>query len=380
MLGYNELLSMFRENMVSIPLLTKKVALFQYGGNVVYANSLVDALANVPLLNLIVSAIFWRPLFAILILPGLTGIMLALLYIIWFERKLTAKVQWRFGPLEISRSIGGLIQPLADGMRYFFQEVIVHREAHRPHFLQFPLLSFLPVLLPILVIPAGAIYAIRTPYAIPIAVGLIALIPIVIVAIGWASNSKYAFIGSMREVFMYFAYEIAMIIAAMAMVIAYGSADAFVIVEKQSIVPGILLNPFACLAFFIATIMATSRFPFEIPEADQEVVFGPFVEYTGIIFGVVMTLAYEKLYLLCLLLSILFLGGWNGPYIPLGDLSPAIWLYIKTIALMMIFVFFRSIYGRYRLDQAMRIGWGSLLGLAFVSLGVGIGIACTGWL
>ncbi|AEA46555.1 NADH-quinone oxidoreductase subunit NuoH [Archaeoglobus veneficus] len=380
-IGYNELLNMFRENMVSIPLLTKKVALFHYGGNVVYLNSLADAFANVPLLNFIVALLFWKPLFAVLFIPGLTAIMLSLLFIIWFERKVTARVQWRYGPVEVSRNVGGIIQPLADGMRYFFQEVIVHREAHRPYFLQFPLISFLPVLLPILVIPAGAIYAIRTPYAIPAAIGLIALVPIIIVAIGWASNSKYAYIGSMREVFMYFAYEIALIIAAMAMVIAYGSSDAFVIVEKQSLVPGIVLNPFACLAFFVATVMATSRFPFEIPEADQEVVFGPFIEYTGIIFGVVMTLAYEKLYLLSLLLSILFLGGWNGPHIAcLGDLSPALWLFLKTVGLMMIFVFFRTFYGRYRLDQAIRIGWSSLLALSLISLLVGIGIGFAGWL
>jgi len=377
---YNELLSMFRENMVHIPFLTDKILLFQYGGSAVYGNPLVNVFANVPILNFILAAIFWRPLFAMLFIPGLVAIMLVLGIIIWFERKITAKVQWRYGPLEVSRSIGGVIQPLADGMRYLFQEVIVHREAHRPYFLQFPLISFLPVLLPILVIPAGEIYAIKTPYAIQIAIALVALIPIVLIAIGWASNSKYAYIGSMREVFMYFAYEIAMIIAAMAMVVAYGSGDAFVIVQKQSIVPGILVNPFACLVFFVATIMATARFPFEIPDADSEVVFGPFVEYTGIIFGVVMTLAYEKLYILSLLLSILFLGGWNGPYIVwLGDLSPAIWLFIKAFVLVMVFVFFRTVYGRYRLDQAVRIGWSSLLALSFISLGVGVCIASVGW-
>ncbi len=377
---YNELLSMFRENLVHIPFLTDKILLFQYGGSAVYGNPLVNVFANVPILNFILAAIFWRPLFAMLFIPGLVAIMLVLGIIIWLERKMTAKVQWRYGPLEVSRPIGGIIQPLADGMRYLFQEVIVHGEAHRPYFLQFPLISFLPVLLPILVIPAGAIYAIRTPYAIPIAIALVALIPIVLIAIGWASNSKYAYIGSMREVFMYFAYEIAMIIAAMAMVVAYGSGDAFVIVQKQSLIPGILINPFACLVFFVATAMATARFPFEIPDADSEVVFGPFVEYTGIIFGVVMTLAYEKLYILSLLLSILFLGGWNGPYIVwLGDLSPAIWLFIKAFVLVVIFVFFRTVYGRYRLDQAVRAGWSSLLALSFVSLGVGVCIASAGW-
>ncbi len=384
MLSYSSLLEMFRQNSVGIPLITRKVILYHTANKIAYIPPLTSLFAKIPLLNLIVALIFWKPFFAVVFAPGLVCILIAILFIIWFERKVTARVQWRYGPLEVSRSVGGIIQPMADGMRYFFQEVIVHREAHRPYFLQFPLITFLPVLLPILVIPAGAIYAINTPYSIPAAIALISLIPMIIVAIGWASNSKYAYVGSLREAIMYFSYEVVLIISAMAMVIVYGSASALTIVREQSVLPGIVLNPFAALAFFVAIAMATSRFPFEIPEADQEVVFGPFIEYTGIIFGVVMTLAYEKLYLLCMLFSILFLGGWNGPFIPpLGDLSPAFWLFIKTIALMMIFVFFRTFYARYRLDQALKIGWSTLMALAIVALGVGIGLGAVnvvGWL
>ncbi len=380
---YSTLLEMFRQNSVGIPLITRKVVLYHTANKVAFIPPLTSLFAKIPLLNLIVALIFWKPFFAVVFAPGLVCILIAILFIIWFERKVTARVQWRYGPLEVSRSVGGIIQPMADGMRYFFQEVITHREAHRPYFLQFPLITFLPVLLPILVIPAGAIYAINTPYSIPAAIALISLIPMIIVAIGWASNSKYAYVGSLREAMMYFSYEVVLIIAAMAMVVTYGSANAFTIVKEQTI-PGIVLNPFAALAFFVAIAMATSRFPFEIPEADQEVVFGPFIEYTGIIFGVVMTLAYEKLYLLCMLFSILFLGGWSGPFIPpLGDLSPAFWLFIKTIALMMIFVFFRTFYARYRLDQALKIGWSALMALAIVSLWVGIALGAfnvVGWL
>ncbi len=384
MLSYNALLEMFRQNSVGIPLITRKVVLYHTATKVAYIPPVTSLFAKIPILNLIVALLFWKPFFAVLFAPGLVCMLIALLPIIWFERKVTARVQWRYGPLEISRDIGGLIQPMADGMRYFFQEVITHREAHRPYFLQFPLLTFLPVLLPILVIPVGAIYAINTPYSIPAAIALISLIPMIIVAIGWASNSKYAYVGSLREAFMYFSYEIILIVAAMSMVILYGSANAIEIVREQSVVPGVILNPVAALVFFIAIIMATSRFPFEIPEADPEVVFGPFVEYTGIIFGLVMTIAYEKLYLLCLLFSILFLGGWNGPFIPpLGDLSPVLWLFLKTFALMMIFVFFRTFYGRYRLDQALKIGWSTLMGFAVVSLGISLGLGViniAGWL
>ncbi len=354
----NTLFSIFTKNLVSIPIL----------------RPIIDRLLEIPVIKYLVALILWKPGFAILVFPGLLGLMICLLVIIWFERKLTAKVQWRYGPLEVSRPIGGLLQPLADGMRYFFQEVIIHRDAHKAYFIQFPILSFIPVLLPILVIPAGAIVAIRTPYAVPFVVAMIALIPVIILAIGWATNSRFAYIGTVREAFMYFAYEIPLIIAVLAMVLMYGSTDFYTIVQKQTI-PGAILNPLACLVFFIAVAMATSRFPFEIPEADQEIAFGPFVEYSGIMFGLVMTLAYEKLYLLCLLFSLLFLGGWNGPTIPcLGDLMPVIYLFIKTIALMGVFVFFRSVYPRIRLDQALKFGWKHLLSISVASLALGIAL------
>jgi NADH-quinone oxidoreductase subunit H len=229
-----------------------------------------------------------------------------------------------------------------------------------------------------LVIPAGSIVAIKTSYGIPIIVTLISLIPIIKIAIGWASNSRFAYIGSVREAFMYFAYEIPLIIAVLAMILLYGSTDPYVVVEKQKIW-GIALNPLAFLSFLIVTAMATSRLPFDIPEADQEIAFGPFVECSGILFGIVMTIVYEKLYLLCLLISILFLGGFQGPLIPLlGDLSPAIWLFIKALLLMMILVFLRSIYPRFRLDQALKIGWTSLLCVSLISLMIAILIRAGG--
>jgi len=333
---------------------------------------IVDYLMQIPLLNILVALILWKPFFAVVIMPGLVVLTLYLLYIVWYERKLTARVQWRVGPLEVARPIRGAIQALADGIRYFFQEAIVHREAHRPYYVQLPILAFIPVLLPILFIPAGSAVGIKTPYSIQLIVTFIALIPITIVAIGWASNSRFAYIGSVREAFMYFAYEVPFIIAVISMVFLYGSGDAYVAVEKQSAIPGALLNPIAFIVYIIAMLMATSRLPFEIPEADQEIAFGPFVEYSGILFGLVMVLAYEKLYIMTLLFTILFLGGWSGIYCPLlGDLNGPLWLFIKSIVVISILVIVRSIYARYRLDQALRIGWTSMLTLSIIALIIG---------
>ncbi len=354
-----KILETLTSNMVSIPLI----------------DPLIKMLMKIPAVNVIVAFVLWKPIFHVLILPGLLGLTLVLLFMIYFERKITARVQWRVGPKEVSRRTGGVIQALADGMRYLFQEVIVHRDAHGFYFLQFPLISFLPVLLPLLFIPAGSVWGIRSVYAIPIALALISLIPVFIIGMGWASNNKFAFIGSVREAFMYFAYEIPLLIAFLAMILLYQTADPFEIVERQSI-PGILLNPLAFLAIFISILIATSRLPFDIPEADQEVAFGPYVEYSGIVFGLVMSLPYEKLYLLSLLSVILFFGGWKGPEIPLlGDLAPVLWIFIKAVIFMCVVALARSIYARYRLDQTLKMSWSVLITLSFASL-----LLSAGWL
>ncbi|ADC65855.1 respiratory-chain NADH dehydrogenase subunit 1 [Ferroglobus placidus DSM 10642] len=343
--------------------------------NIPAIQPIVDRLMEIPLVNLIVAFLLWKPIFHIVFFPGLVGIMLVLLWIVYFERKLTARVQWRVGPKEVSRRTGGILQTLADGMRYFFQEAIVHRGADKFYFMQFPLLSFLPVLLPILFIPAGGSYGIDTPYAIPIAVALISLIPVFIMGMGWASNNKFAFIGTVREAFLYVAYELPFILAVASMLLIYQTPNPFEIVAKQTI-PGIFLNPIAFLVFLITTLIATGRLPFDIAEADQEIAFGPYVEYSGILFGLVMTVPYEKLYILSMLMTLLFFGGWNGPYIaPLGEFSYVLWFYIKTFVIVSVIALARSIYARYRLDQTLRLGWSILFSLSLISLLISAGWA-----
>ncbi|MCS7144589.1 MAG: NADH-quinone oxidoreductase subunit NuoH [Archaeoglobaceae archaeon] len=365
-------LSLLKANQLEIPLIKPII------------NLVMELVAKIPipylthLVDLIISIILWRPLFAVAVMPGLTILMLYLLYIVWFERKLTARIQWRVGPLEVYRPLRGAIQALADGVRYLFQEAIIHREAHRPYFVQLPILAFIPILLPIAFIPAGNVVGIKSPYAIQLVVAFISLIPITIVAIGWASNSRFAFVGSVREALMYVAYEIPFIIAVISMIFIYKSGDPYVAVEEQWI-PGAILNPIAFLIFLIAMLMATSRLPFEIPEADQEIAFGPFVEYSGILFGLVMVLAYEKLYVMALLFTILFLGGWNGVYISLlGDLNAPLWLVIKTIVVISIIAMVRSMYARYRIDQALRISFSWLLALSILALLIGMVVGYEG--
>jgi len=347
--------------------------------NIPFLNPIIDFLNKVPIINIIVHLILWRPIFDLLFAPGLVSVIIALIYIIWFERKLTAKVQWRIGPLEVSRPIGGFLQPFADLFRYTFQEFVVPRQADRNYFIHAPAIVFILSTLPIFFIPIGpmetngvvnGIYGIYTGYDVLIALALITLFNVGIILIGWASNDRFTYIGTVREALLYTGYEAVLILSAISILLIYGTADPFEIVDWQvAHLPGIIINPLAFLAFVIATLMATSRFPFEIPEADTEIVLGPYTEYSGVIYGLVMTMSYEKLYVLSLLIVLLFLNGWAGPYIPpLGALSYAIWFGIKTYIVMMILVFTRAVYGRYRPDQALKMSWSSLLGLAVASL------------
>ncbi len=366
---------MFLSDMVNIPLLTP----------------IIDALLQVPGLNLIVAILLWRPVFAVLFVPGLLALTVALIYIIWFERKAAARVQWRYGPLYISRRLGGILQPVADLIRYTFQEIVVHREARGGYMVLFPILALAFCVIAAIMIPASppwielaeggrttGIWGLMSDYGVIIAVAVLAMLTICIIGLGWASHSRFPYIGLVRESFMYVGFEIPLIVTVISMVVLYGTANPLEMSSRQWI-PGALLNPLAFITFMIAMVMSTGRVPFDIAEAESEVALGPYVEYTGLLFGISFTIAYEKLYVLSLLCTLLFLGSFWGPQIPyLGDLSYAIWLGVKTIIVMMVVVFLRAAYPRYRVDQALRIGWKYLLPMSIASLIVSIALRASG--
>jgi NADH:ubiquinone oxidoreductase subunit H len=380
MIDISGLISTIMSNQVNIPLL---YVVYEFlltipviGGIVAFIFNMIP-ISGVPIVKLIIGFVLWKPMFIMLLLPGFATLGTMLLVLPWLERKLVGRMQWRVGPREIAPRTRGSIQLLADTFRFLFQEVIIHKDADRLYFLQFPFLYFLPVLLPLLFINMGAtgrpLVPIETPYALQIMIGLISFMPVFIMGVGWASNNRFAFIGTVREAFMYFAYEIPFIMAVLAMIILYGTSNT---AEVMSVANqsswwnwGIVLNPLAALTFFIAMVMATARLPFEIPEADQELAFGPFLELSGIAFGLAYIMAYEKMYVLAAIMTMLFLGGGSGPIIPyLGDLSYGIWFVVKTLVILLVGVNLRGVYPRYRLDQALNVGWGAVLVLALVAL------------
>jgi NADH:ubiquinone oxidoreductase subunit H len=384
MIDISGLISTIINNQINIPLL---YVIYEFLLKIPVIGSIVSFLLSilpifgVPIIRLLIGFVLWKPIWVLLLVPGFATLGTMLLILPWLERKLVGRMQWRVGPREIAPRTRGSIQLLADSLRFLCQEVIIHKEAHRLYFLQFPFLYFLPVLLPLLFINAGApgapLVPIESPYALQIMIGLISFMPVFIMGVGWSANNRFAFIGTIREAFMYFAYEIPFILVILAMIMLYGTSNTVDVISATNQGSwwnwGIVLNPLAALTFFIATVMATARLPFEIPEADQELAFGPFIEYSGIAFGLAYVMAYEKMYVLSAIMTMLFFGGGSGPYIPilsplLGDVMSGVWFVIKTLIILLVMVNLRGVYSRYRIDQALSIGWGTMFIFGIVAV------------
>lgn len=330
-------------------------------------------------LHALIEIIIWPPIWQLIVL-GLIAPLAVVIGILWFERKTAARVQRRFGPLQIAPRIGGAIQLIADLVRYSFQEIIIPRTVDKGVFILAPLTALVLSILPVVAMPFTSIsrwWPIPMQYSVLISLALTTVSAIFLVAAGWASNNKFSIIGGMREAYMITAYELMIILSilsASAMTMSYNFVD---IVQAQA---GwkwfIILNPIAFLAVFIGVLMATSGFPFEIPESENELVAGPYTEYSGLLYGINMGAAYIKRFVYSLLITLAFLGGWlpyqPGPGFISGYLIPSIVVIVKATILMAIFSFLRAVYGRYRLDQALDFAWKILFPLALAGFGLGL--------
>lgn len=322
--------------------------------------------------HFIISPAFFIPL----IFPGLVTVMVALIGLIWFERKLTAKVQLRYGPYYIMKRLGGIIQLVADLIRYLFQEFIVPKDVDKKVFILSPIILFTLTLLPIVAIPLSATYtAVHSDLTMLLLPTLSTLSPLIVILIGWSSNNKWSFIGSLREGYMLMSYEIPMFISILSMAVAYNSLSLIQVVQNQAGVGwGLILNPIAAITFFGSLLMTSSRFPFDISEAESEIVVGPYTEYSGIFFIFCLGAPYIKLYVYSLFFSEVFLGGWNPLILP-SSWGPTITaivyglvVLIKAGFVMALAVFMRTAFGRFRIDQALKLGWHRLFVLSIISV------------
>ncbi len=325
------------------------------------------------IISWLINLLFYRPeVFCPLFYPGLVTILALLLFIIWLERKIAGKVQLRYGPLYVTRKAGGVLQLLADLLRYLFQEPIIPKTVDKIAFIAGPVLLFTTAYVPAAILPATAEFTgLRSDLSLLAVLALLTLAPIFDMIIGWGSNNKFSLIGSLREGYLVMSYEIPMFLSTLAIAMVYGSLDLVEIVEMQRHYWGILLNPIAAITFLLVALMSTARFPFEIAEAETEIVMGPYTEYSGILYGLLMGASYVKFYVLSMLFALLFLGGWHPGITWLEKIHPAapgLVVFIKALIIMVFGIFLRAVYPRFRVDQAIRIGWHMLFVLSMLSI------------
>jgi NADH-quinone oxidoreductase subunit H len=284
------------------------------------------------------------------------------LFLIWLERKVSAHIQRRYGPMEVGPH--GTLQTVADMVKLLGKQMLTPVATDRIVYLLAPVLVFVPTLCLASLIPlSGAEAFADLPYGLVVLVALSGISVLAIFMAGWASNNKYAVLGGMRSVSQVIAYEIPILLAALSVVMISQSLNLQEIVAAQARgVPFVLLQPVAALLFFIGITAETNRAPFDIPEAESELVGGFHTEYSGMRFAMFFFAEYTNMLVLAALGATLFLGGWLGPWLP----GP-VWLLLKAYAIVFVMIWMRWTFPRLRFDQLMSFAWKLLIPVALVN-------------
>lgn len=309
------------------------------------------------------------------ILVIVVPVLVAVAYLTYFERKVIGAMQLRRGPNVVGPF--GLLQPFADGAKLFLKETVIPSGSNRVVFLIAPMLTFFLALIAWAVIPFGEGLVLSD-----LNVGVLYLFAISslgvygILMAGWASNSKYAFLGALRSAAQMVSYEVSMGFVIITVLLCVGSLNLTQIVEAQRdlwfVIP---LFPMAVI-FFISTLAETNRHPFDLPEAEAELVAGYNVEYSAMTFALFFLGEYANMILMCGMTTVLFLGGWLPPLdiAPLNMIPGPIWFAAKIAFLLFIFIWIRASFPRYRYDQLMRLGWKVFLPLSLAAVVIVSGV------
>jgi NADH-quinone oxidoreductase subunit H len=293
------------------------------------------------------------------------------------ERRVMAFVQMRPGPNRVGPF--GLLQPIADGLKFLFKEQVRPTDANHWLYLIAPLISLVPALLSFSVIPFGPalqVTDLNVALLVVFAVGSLSIYGIVLG--GWASNSKYPLIASMRSSAQMISYELSLTLSVVGVLLIANSLSLVQIVQSQQgtwfgFIPrwNIFLQPVAFIVYIIAATAETNRLPFDLAESEQELVSGWHTEYSGMKFAMYMLAEYGNLTAASCIATILFFGGWNGPLFGpnwLQMILPTVWFLIKIAFFIFIYVLARSTVPRIRYDQLMRFGWKYLLPIALANI------------
>ena len=354
----------------------------------------------------LVKALMYTDIFRIAVFPGFGFAALIAAGTIFVERKMLAKLQLRVGPFYCGK-VEGLLQLMGDGLKLISKEIIIPARADKPLFIAAPLLFVGASAAFVALIPVAPGWVVADVDMGLLAVfAVIGFFPIITILSAWSANSKFPFIGGIRALHQMVSFEIPLILSCLGVVILTGTFNLSEIAESQSFFPWIIFLPIGAIVFFVCALAELERIPFDLPEAESEIVAGWLTELSGMMYGLVQLGSYVKLYAFAALFVVLFLGGWSGPMfapppdeqlvhegITAGPVSAALpglplfsmeflsavgWFVLKTVAVIFFILLPRGVFPRIRIDMLLEIGWFKLIGLAFVNIFIALGLVYAG--
>jgi len=354
----------------------------------------------------IIKAFMTTDLFRIAAFPGFGFAALIAAGTIFVERKMLAKLQLRVGPFYCGK-IEGILQLMGDGLKLISKEIIIPAKADKPLFWAAPVLFVATAAAFVALIPVTPGWVVADLDVGLLAVfAVIGFFPIITILSAWAANSKFPFIGGIRALFQMVSFEIPLILSLLGAVILTGTLNLSEIAASQSSFPWIIFLPIGAIVFFITMLAELERIPFDLPEAESEIVAGWLTELSGMMYGLVQLGTYLKLYAFAALFVVIFLGGWNGPMIwppfpeeiitegiELGPvtaqipglpvfsqemLNGIVWFVLKTVGVIFFILLPRGVFPRIRVDLLLDLGWKKLIGLAFVNIFIALGLLYAG--
>src|SRR5215475_13639964 len=313
-------------------------------------------------------------------------LLTAVAYSVWLERKVVGHMQNRWGPTRVGPF--GLLQPAADGLKFLFKEDLTPPHVYKPLYIAAPLIAVICALTSISVVPVGnwiSLFGQAIPLQITdLNIGLLVILGVTSVGVygvalaGWSSNNKYSLLGGLRASAQMVSYEISLGLSLVGVLILAGSFSLRVIVNAQAghfwgFIPrwNIFIQPVAFFCYLMAAYAETNRIPFDLPEAETELVAGYHTEYSAMKFAMFFMAEYANMITVGCLATLLFLGGWNGPVFGPAILQaflPLLWFGAKVFVFLFIYIWVRGTLPRFRYDQLMSFGWKFLFPLAIANL------------